>query len=494
MQDKLKILIVSSEIDPFAKTGGLADVAGSLPKALAKLGHDVRLMMPRYKQIKNTEYMTDMPVEMDGHLETAIIKTSLLPVKGPEQNLKIPVYFVDNYKFFYKDGLYGHPDDGARFNFFTKAVLSALPKIDFQPDVIHCNDWQSAMLPLFMKYKYEDEPFYRDTATVFTIHNLQYQGRFPKEMLITLNLPEKKFFTPDQLEYWGNINYMKGGILYADLINTVSDKYSLEIQTAQFGEGLDGLLRKRAQDLYGILNGIDYHNFDPETDDRIHKNFSLDNLEGKKENKYALQKEMGLPQRDVPLISMISRLASQKGLDLLANVIDDLLQTDVQFVLLGSGEDKYQQFFSELKIRYRDKAAVHIGFDSNLAQRIYAASDIFLMPSRFEPCGLSQIISMRYGTIPLVHATGGLEDTVIDFHEDEKRGNGFSFNHYSAVELWKTLQRAVGLYNDYPKQWHQLVSNAMKADFSWNKSAEKYVSYYRTAINKRQKEALGRTG
>lgn len=494
MQDKLKILIVSSEIDPFAKTGGLADVAGSLPKALAKLGHDVRLIMPRYKQIKNTEYMTDMPVEMDGHLETAIIKTSLLPVKGPEQHLKIPVYFVDNYKFFYRDGLYGHPDDGARFNFFTKAVLSALPKINFQPDVIHCNDWQSALLPLFMKYKYEDEPFYRDTATVFTIHNLQYQGRFPKEMLITLNLPEKKFFTPDQLEYWGNINYMKGGILYADLINTVSDKYSLEIQTAQFGEGLDGLLRKRAQDLYGILNGIDYHNFDPETDDRIHKNFSLDNLEGKKENKYALQKEMGLPQRDVPLISIISRLASQKGLDLLANVIDDLLQTDVQFVLLGSGEDKYQQFFSELKIRYRDKAAVHIGFDSNLAQRIYAASDIFLMPSRFEPCGLSQIISMRYGTIPLVHATGGLEDTVIDFHEDNQRGNGFSFNHYSAVELWKTLQRAVGLYNDYPEQWHQLVSNAMKADFSWSKSAEKYVSYYRTAINKRQKEALGRTG
>lgn len=494
MQAKLKILLVSSEVDPFAKTGGLADVTGSLPKALARLGHDVRIIMPRYKQIKETEYMADMPVEMDGHLETAIIKTSLLPVRGPEADIRVPVYFVDNYKFFYRDGLYGHIDDGARFNFFTKAVLSALPKIGFQPDVIHCNDWQSALLPLFLKTKYEDEPFYRDTATVFTIHNLQYQGKFPKDILVTLNLPEKKFFTSDQLEYWGQVNYMKAGILYADLINTVSDKYSLEIQTAELGEGLDGLLRKRAQDLYGILNGIDYNNFNPETDNRIHKNFSLATLENKKNNKYALQKEMGLPQKDVPLISMISRLASQKGLDLVANVIDDLLQTDVQFVLLGSGDDKYQQFFSELKIRYRDKAAIHIGFDSDLAQRIYAASDIFLMPSRFEPCGLSQLISMRYGTVPVVHATGGLEDTVIDYHENNRRGNGFSFDHYSAVELWKTIQRAVGLYNAYPDQWKEVVSNAMKADFSWNKSAEKYLSLYSAAISKRQKEALGKTG
>lgn len=494
MQEKLKILLVSSEVDPFAKTGGLADVAGSLPKALARLGHDIRIMMPRYKQIKEAEYMDDMPVEMDGHLETAIIKKAMLPAKGAEADLNIPVYFVDNYKYFYREGLYGHVDDGARFNFFTKAILSALPKLGFQPDVIHCNDWQSAMLPLFLKVKYEDEPFYKDTATVFTIHNLQYQGRFPKDILITLNLPEKKFFTPDQIEYWGQVNYMKAGILYSDLINTVSDKYSLEIQTSEFGEGLDGLLRKRAQDLYGILNGIDYHNFNPETDERIHKNFGIHSIEDKVQNKYALQQELGLPKKDVPLISLISRLASQKGLDLLANVIDDLLQTDVQFVLLGSGEDKYQHFFSELKIRYRDKAAIQIGFDANLAQRIYAGSDIFLMPSRFEPCGLGQLISMRYGTIPLVHATGGLEDTVIDYHEHNEKGNGFSFDHYSAVELWKTIQRAVGLYNHYPEQWRQLVTNAMSADFSWGKSAEKYVSFYRTALNKRRKNALGRTG
>ncbi|MGI6554210.1 MAG: glycogen synthase GlgA [Bacillota bacterium] len=494
MQERLKILLVSSEVDPFAKTGGLADVAGSLPKALARLGHDIRIIMPRYKQIKNTEYLNDMPVEMDGHLETAIVRQAMLPVKGGEADLKIPVYFIDNYKFFYREGLYGHIDDGARFNFFTKAVLSALPKLDFKPDVIHCNDWQTAMLPLFLKVKYEDEPFYKNTATVFTIHNLQYQGRFPKDVLITLNLPEKKFFTPDQLEYWGQVNYMKAGILYSDLINTVSDKYSLEIQTSEFGEGLDGLLRKRAQDLYGILNGIDYNNFNPETDERIYKNFSLATIKDKKENKYALQEELGLPKKDVPMISLISRLASQKGLDLLANVINDLLETNVQFVLLGSGEDRYQHFFSELKIRYRNKAAIHIGFDSDLAQRIYAASDIFLMPSRFEPCGLGQMISMRYGTIPVVHATGGLEDTVIDYHQDNERGNGFSFTHYSAVELWKTIQRAVGLYTDYPDQWRQLVTNAMRADFSWKKSAEKYVSYYRRALTKRRENTLERTG
>ena len=494
MQERLKILLVSSEVDPFAKTGGLADVAGSLPKALARLGHDIRIIMPRYKQIKNTEYLNDMPVEMDGHLETAIVRQAMLPVKGGEADLRIPVYFIDNYKFFYREGLYGHIDDGARFNFFTKAVLSALPKLDFKPDVIHCNDWQTAMLPLFLKVKYEDEPFYKNTATVFTIHNLQYQGRFPKDVLITLNLPEKKFFTPDQLEYWGQVNYMKAGILYSDLINTVSDKYSLEIQTSEFGEGLDGLLRKRAQDLYGILNGIDYNNFNPETDERIYKNFSLATIENKRENKYALQEELGLPKKDVPMISLISRLASQKGLDLLANVINDLLETNVQFVLLGSGEDRYQHFFSELKIRYRDKAAIHIGFDADLAQRIYAASDIFLMPSRFEPCGLGQMISMRYGTIPVVHATGGLEDTVIDYHQDNERGNGFSFTHYSAVELWKTIQRAVGLYTDYPDQWRQLVTNAMRSDFSWKNSAEKYVSYYLRAITKRRENALERTG
>ena len=491
--EHLKILIVSPEVDPFAKTGGLADVAGSLPKALAKAGHDVRIMMPRYKQISEAEYLMDLPVEMDGHLETAIVRTAKLPVKGEEAQLDIPAYFIDNYKFFYRDGLYGHPDDGARFNFFTKAVLSSLPKIDFHPDVIHCNDWQTALLPLFLKVKYEDEPFYKDTATVFTIHNLHYQGRFPKEIMTTLNLNEKKFFTPEQLEYWGQVNYMKAGIVYADLINTVSDTYSLEIQTPEFGEGLDGLLRKKAQDLYGIVNGIDYSNFNPETDERIRKNYGRDSIEAKIENKYALQEELGLPKKDVPVISLISRLVTQKGLDLLARVMDDLMQTDVQFILLGSGEDRYQQFFSEVQLRHKEKASVNIGFDPNLAQRIYAGSDIFLMPSRFEPCGLGQLISLRYGTIPIVHSTGGLEDTITDYNHNPDKGNGFSFDNYSAVDLWKTIQRALELYNNNPGQWRHLVSNAMGYDFSWRKSAEKYIHLYRRAISKRREQHL-RTG
>jgi len=490
MQNNLKILVVSPEVEPFAKTGGLADVAGSLPKALARYGNDVRIMMPKYKQIQNVDYLMDIPVEMDGHLETAIIRYSKLPVKGEDSDLNLPVYFIDNYKFFYREGYYGHPDDGARFNFFVKAILSALPRLDFKPDVIHCNDWQTALLPLFLKVKYDDEPFYKDTATVFTIHNLNYQGRFPKNILTTLNLNENKFFTPEQLEFWGQVNFMKAGILYADLINTVSDKYSLEIQTPEFGEGLDGLLRKRAQDLYGIVNGIDYQNFNPETDERIYKNYGLVNIEDKVENKYRLQEELDLPRKDVAVISIISRLVAQKGLDLVGRIMNDLLQNDVQFILLGTGEDRYQQMFSELKIRYREKTAVIIGFDPVLAQKIYAGSDIFLMPSKFEPCGLGQLISLRYGTIPVVHATGGLEDTIIDFNQDPERGNGFSFDNYSALDLWKAVQRALELYKNRPDQWRQLVTNAMRADFSWNKSAQKYISLYHRAIAKRKKEMV----
>ncbi|NLO89138.1 MAG: glycogen synthase GlgA [Clostridia bacterium] len=490
----LKILIVSPEVDPFAKTGGLADVAGSLPKALARHGMDVRIIMPKYKNIQNVDYLMDLPVEMDGHLETAIIKYSTLPVKEEEAHLNIPVYFIDNYKYFYRGGLYGHPDDGARFNFFVKAILSALPRMDFKPDIIHCNDWQSSLLPLFLKVKYEDEPFYRDTATIFTIHNLHYQGRFPKDILTTLNLNEKRFFNPEELEFWGQVNFMKGGIIYADLINTVSNKYSLEIQTPEFGEGLDGLLRKRSQDLYGIVNGIDYHKFNPETDENIYKNYSLDTIENKIENKYRLQEELGLPRKDVPVISLISRLVAQKGLDLVGQIMNDLLKEDVQFILLGTGEDYYQQMFSQIKVRYKDKAAIIIGFDPVLAQKIYAGSDIFLMPSKFEPCGLSQLISLRYGTIPVVHATGGLEDTIIDFPTDPEKGNGFSFKNFSVSDFWITLQRALDLFNNHPDQWRKIISNAMTADFSWDKSAKKYISLYEKALEKRKKDLLAKTG
>ncbi|CEP67921.1 Glycogen/starch synthase, ADP-glucose type [Moorella glycerini] len=479
MTEPLKILLVSSEVAPLAKTGGLADVAGSLPKALAARGHEVRVAMPRYRQVKNVDYLTDLPVEMDGSLETAIIRQAQLAGDRPVQ-----VYLIDNYKFFWRDGMYCYSDDAARFNFFCKAVLSMLPWLGFQPDIIHCNDWQTGPIPLFLKVKHEDNPFYRHTATIYTIHNLQYQGTFPRQTLKIMALGEE-FFTPERLEFYGQVSFMKAGILYADLINTVSKKYALEIQTPEYGERLDGLLRKRAADLRGILNGIDYQEFNPATDRRLAVNYDAGHLEKKKENKAALQREMDLPVKDVPLLGLISRLVNQKGLDLLAAILDPLLQQDLQFVLLGSGEDYYQQLFSRYKVKYRDKMAVKIGFDPVLAQRIYAGCDIFLMPSRFEPCGLGQMISLRYGTVPVVRATGGLEDTIKDFHQYPGSGNGFSFRDYQPQALLDTINRALHVYRNEPEEWRNLVRRGMAADFSWNASAGQYEDMYREALQKR---------
>jgi len=478
---KLKILVVSPEVAPFAKTGGLADVAGSLPKALAALGHDVRVAMPRYKQITNAQYLTDLPVDMDGHVETAIVRqTSLRSGAGHE----IPVYLVDNYRFFYRDGLYGYHDEAERFSFFSKATLAMLPRIEFQPDVIHCNDWQSGPIPLFLKIKYEDEPFYQRMASVFTVHNLQYQGRFPKTVLRIMGLGDE-YFTPERLEFWGEVNFMKAGIVYADVLNTVSNKYATEIQTPDLGEGLDGLLRRRAQDLYGIVNGIDYEEYNPSTDRRVPVNYDSNSLDRKKECKAALQREMNLPAEDVPLIGLISRLVSQKGLDLIADGIQEILRMGVQFVLLGSGEDYYQKLFAEVKLRHPHQVAVNLGFNADLAQRIYAGSDMFLMPSKFEPCGLGQLISLRYGTIPIVRSTGGLADTITDYNENKEHGNGFSFKPYRAADLLDTIHRAVSVYRDSPDEWQRLMKRAMENDYSWEHSAQEYVNLYQRALQKR---------
>ncbi|HHV35860.1 MAG TPA: glycogen synthase GlgA [Syntrophomonadaceae bacterium] len=475
----LKILLTSAEVTPFAKTGGLADVAGSLPKALKHLGHDVRIAMPKYKQITKGEYLLDYPVEMDHHLETGIIKQTKL--KG--KNVEIPVYLIDNYKYFYRDSIYGYGDEAERFNFFSKAVLNMLPQIKFQPEIIHCNDWQSGMIPLSLKTKYAEDPFYNRIATLFTIHNLQYQGVFPKNTLRLVGLGDE-YFSPERLEFYGQVNFMKAGILYADLINTVSKKYALEIQTPEFGERLDGLLRKRAQDLYGIVNGIDYEELNPATDKYIYHNYTANSIDQKKENKKALQQEMGLPVNDTPLIGIITRLVDQKGLDLIAEIFEQIMDLDVQFVLLGTGEDHYQRLFAELKMKYPQQTAANIGFNVELAQKIYAGSDIFLMPSRFEPCGLSQMISLRYGTIPLVRSVGGLADTIEDYNPETDTGNGFSFKPYQAQELLNTIRRAVDIYRQNPELWQSLVNRAMKSDFSWERSAKEYVEIYRKAIDK----------
>lgn len=476
----MKILFAASEAVPFAKTGGLADVAGSLPKALERLGHDVRIVMPRYKQIHGVEYLTDLPVPMDGSLETAIIRTSRL---GP-----VTVYFVDNYKFFYRDGLYQHPDDGERFNFFNKAALAMLPHVDFKPDLIHCNDWHTGPLPLFLKTKFEEEPFYRDIATVFTIHNLQYQGRFPRKLLKTMALGDE-YFTPELLEFFGEVNFMKAGLLYSDLINTVSKQYAREIQTEEYGQKLDGLLRMRGIDLYGIINGIDYHENDPATDPRIFRNYDQDHIEGKQENKRGLQQQLNLPQRDAPLLGIITRLAEQKGVDLLLAAIDELMRLGVQLVVLGTGEDYLQKQLAEAKLRYPDQISVTLGFDAVLAQKIYAGVDMFLMPSRFEPCGLGQLLSFRYGTVPVVRYTGGLVDTVREFDPELGEGNGLGFKDYRPQEIIKTVTRAVGIYQR-PELWARLVQNCMRMDFSWEKSAREYVRLYEKARTKRLESLL----
>jgi starch synthase len=489
----LKILLVSSEAAPFAKTGGLADVAGSLPKALAtagseQKGNDVRVVLPHYKGIEGTRYLTDFPVLFGNRMETAILREASLEAHYRGEHRLVPVYLVDNYHYFYREGMYMFEDEAERFAFFCRAVLEMLPRLNWQPDIIHCNDWQTGPIPFFLKVRYSQDLFYNKMATVFTIHNLQYQGNFPRETLSLFGVGEE-YFTPELLEFYGMVSFIKMGILFADVVSTVSRTYANEIQRPEFGERLDGLLRKRSADLYGIVNGINYHEFDPRTDPRIHRNYDQNSPENKRENKYALQKEMGLPVKNVPLVGMITRLVEQKGLDLVATAIDQMLEMDLQFVLLGTGDHYYENVFTEIKRRYPEKAGVFIGFNAILAQRIYAGADIFLMPSRFEPCGLGQLIAMRYGTIPVVRAVGGLADTVHDFNPVTGSGNGFVFSEYSEDALLHAVKRALALFRDDPAQWEKLVRHAMEIDFSWARSAVEYIQLYQEAISRHLQKA-----
>lgn len=484
----LKILFASSEVVPFAKTGGLADVSGSLPKALAVTGHDnmgndVRIVMPRYQHIEACYYKTDFPVPFLNRFETAIIRESAIESHFQEKRKTIPVYLVDNYHYFYRDRMYMFDDEAERFAFFCRAVLEMLPRLDWQPDVIHCNDWQCGPIPLFLKTHYRQNPFYNRIATVFTIHNLQYQGNFSREALKILGLGEE-FFHPEKIEFFGSVSFMKAGILYADLINTVSRTYAEEIKHPETGERMDGILRKRSGDIYGILNGINYHEFNPGTDQRIHRNYDRFSIANKKENKFALQKTIGLPVSDVPVVGLISRLVDQKGIDLVSEIIDDMMSEDLQFVVLGSGEKYYEDMFKNIKTCYPEKVGLYIGFNAVLAQRIYAGADMFMMPSRFEPCGLGQMISLRYGTIPVVRFTGGLADTVSEYNAATGTGNGFGFSEYSGTELLKALRRALHLFREQPEQWNKLVRNAMEQDFSWTRSGVEYLQLYQEAMSR----------
>ncbi len=488
MQDRpLKILLLASEAVPFVKTGGLADVIGSLPKALAVtvnddcLINDVRVAIPCYKGVEKEEWKTDFAVPMDKYNATAIIRESRIEAHLEGRQHQIPVYLVDNYHYFDRQHLYQYPDEAERFIFWNKAVLAMLPRLDWKPDIIHLNDWQCGPLAFFLKTKYADHPFYQKISTVFTIHNLQYQGNFGKENLPFLEVGEE-WFNSDNLEFYHRLNFMKMGILYSDLISTVSRTYAAEIQRPEKGEKLDGLLRRRSSDLFGIVNGINYHEFNPQTDKRIYRNYSWRDLENKKENKYALQKQLKLPVKACPVLALICRLTSQKGLDLLGEIAEELMHLDLQLLILGEGEEKYQALFRHLQEHYPQKVYFYQGFNSILAQRIYAGADMFLMPSLFEPCGLSQMIAMRYGTIPIVRSTGGLADTVHDYNPVTGSGNGFVFKEFQGRALYHALARAIKLWRDSPVQWQKLIERGMETDFSWARSGVEYLELYQEAI------------
>ena len=439
----LKVLYVASEAVPFVKTGGLADVAGSLPKELKQKGVDVRVVIPKYSGIKE-EYRNNMEHIYDGEINVSWRKKYLGIDRYDYKD--VPFYFIDNQEYFYREGYYGYPDDVERFTFFCRAVLEMLPHIDFWPDVIHMNDWQTGLISVYLKLEHNEDVRYNKIKTVYTIHNLKYQGRFWKGYLPDVLGLDWKCFNNGDLEYFDDINFMKGAIVYSDKVTTVSRSYAKEIQDPYYGEGLEGMLQKRDADLSGIINGLDYEDYNPETDKYIFKNFDVHNaIAIKGDNKEQLQKKLGLPvNRKIPMIGMVTRLVEAKGLDLVTRILDELLEYEnVQFVILGTGDRQYEDWFKGLVWRYPKKVSANIFFNNELAHQIYAASDLFLMPSQYEPCGIGQLIALRYGTVPIVRATGGLKDTVEAYNNYTQTGNGFSFNNYNAHELLFSIKRAI---------------------------------------------------
>ncbi|RAK08452.1 starch synthase [Halanaerobium saccharolyticum] len=486
--EKKKILFVASEADPFIKTGGLADVAGSLPQALRDEGYDVRLVIPQYRQIPQKYYKDRM--EAVCHFRTKLgWRDTYLGVNRLEED-GVPVYFIDNKYYFDRDSIYENEDKHEQFAFFSQAVLDMLPVIGFKPDIIHANDWQSGPLPLLFADRYRQQSYYQDIKTVFTIHNLRYQGQFAGHVAGDVLGVAPHHWESGNIRHNGLLNYMKSGIVYADHVTTVSESYANEIQTSYFGEGLDYSLRMRGDDLTGILNGISYDKFDPETNKNLAVRFSKGETDKKIANKVHIQQKLGLEVNgDKPLIGFISRMVEQKGLDLIQGVFDEIMATGAQFLILGTGQREYEEFLEAKQHQYPDNLSVNIKYDAQLADQIYAGVDMFLMPSRFEPCGLSQLISFRYGTIPIVRETGGLNDTVVPYNEETGEGTGFSFSDYNAHDMLHTIERAVSFY-DQKGVWNKLVNRVMNLDYSWHHSAKEYSELYQqlTAEEDEQQE------
>jgi starch synthase len=486
MKKNLQVLFVTPESVPFAKTGGLADVVGTLPYALMELGVDVKVLMPYYGAVKRGDVATHTVLEdLEAPLRPPLnLAFDVMAPVSPDY----PFYFVARDEFFERSQLYGTPkgdyfDNLERFAFFSAAVLPFCRALDFQPDVIHCHDWQASLVPVYLKNRWAGEEVLKDTRTLLTIHNLAYQGLFPKEQYPLLGL-DWSLFCIEGLEYYDKINLLKGGIICADAINTVSPTYSQEIQTPEFGYGLDGVLRTRTARLYGILNGVDYRDWNPENDPLIPAHFTRNHLKGKAADKAALMEAFGLDQNraQVPILAMISRLADQKGFDLVAQILPRLMKQDLLLVILGTGDEKYHRWLAAEAPKYPGKLGAKIAFNNQLAHLIEAGADMFLMPSRYEPCGLNQIYSMKYGTIPVVRATGGLVDTVTPVNPKTGQGTGFLFTDYTPEAFLKAIYAALAAY-EKQKLWQKIMQNAMDQDFSWKVSARAYLDLYQRLVS-----------
>jgi len=487
----MHIAFAASECVPFSKTGGLADVVGALPRALAAAGHQVSVYLPRYRQTKLSDAQTvvrSITVPFDDHYRFCSVVTSAAASSG------VRFYFVDYPPFFDRDALYGtssgdYPDNAERFALFSRAVLEA-SKILGVPHIFHCHDWQSALIPILLRTQYAEDPAFQDVATVFTIHNMGYQGLFSPDTLPLLTLPWD-LFTISKMEFFGNVNFLKGALVYSDFITTVSRKYSQEIQTTEFGFGLEGVLRDRSTTVTGILNGVDYDEWSPQADKFIVAKYSPQDLSGKAKCKQDLLATFGVANADLrlPVIGIVSRFAAQKGFDLIAQIMDRLAREEMIVVALGNGDKQYEDMFARLQKQFPRKIAVKIAYDNAVAHKIEGGSDMFLMPSKYEPCGLNQIYSLKYGTVPIVRATGGLDDTIEPWDARTGKGAGFKFSDYNGEALLLTVKEALRAFRDQTS-WQTLMRNGMNKDFSWNASAKEYVRVYEKARQTRATPAV----
>lgn len=487
----MNIAFAASEIFPYAKTGGLGDVAGALPIALRKLGHNVKVFIPNYDSINHQKYFINychnlgaINIRLQNVVHEVHAYMSHLP------NSDIEIYFIDKPFYYHRNKIYTNDsDEDERFILFQKSVIEILQRLQFRPDIFHCNDWQTGLIPLFIKDNYSWDKMFDETATVISIHNIGYQGRFSKSSLFKAEIDPKLFYDNGPVETMGSLNFLKTGLMFADAINTVSETYAKEIMTSEFGAGLEGVLQYRSGDFRGIVNGVDYNVWNPSTDKLIPFNYSIDDITGKYKNKKHLLNAMHLPEREnVPLIGIVSRMVEQKGFSLFAEAIYKLMNADAQWVILGSGETRLENLFKAVANAFPHKAAVHIGYNDSLSHLIEAGADMFLMPSLYEPCGLNQIYSLKYGTVPIVRNTGGLADTVQDWnyhlHLGSEIGTGFSFNDATAEALSDTVARAIKTYH-YKDAWNKIIQNGMNKNYSWEVSAKKYEDLYKHALYKR---------